>query len=429
MSRPRLETLLFALLVAIAALLGATAAPPRANAGLTTKATNAANATNAQNAADERSAVIYPAQSIPLRFDHRRHLETTKLTCVFCHDHAATSRRSADLLLPDAARCDACHGTDHEHREQVSAGVGPAKDCGYCHDGYRATDGNAVARVVLPAPNLRFDHAIHYVAKIACSECHAGVERALTASVATRAMLPTMRTCLRCHSTSRAPPNKPAGGCDVCHVTVEGTRLQTAFATGQLFPPAWLNGAEHGPDFVLRHKDVAAADSAFCGNCHAEKECVDCHDGRVRPRQVHPNDWLNLHAMASRQNDPNCTSCHREQSFCITCHERAGVSMSGPFANTAEQGRFHPPRAIWTDPPRTAGHHAWEAERNISACVSCHTERDCATCHATAARGGRGGLSPHPAGFASDCRIAFAKNARPCLFCHAPADPALTECR
>jgi hypothetical protein len=103
--------------------------------------------------------------------------------------------------------------------------------------------------------------------------------------------------------------------------------------------------------------------------------------------------------------------------------------MSGPFSVTGAQGRFHPPRSVWTDPPRTAQHHAWEAERNISACVSCHTERDCAICHATAARGGRGGLSPHPAGFAADCRIALEKNARPCLFCHEPADPALAQCR
>jgi hypothetical protein len=377
-------------------------------------------------ARDEPSPVIFPAQAIPLHFDHRRHVEGEKLTCVFCHDRAATSRRAADRLLPDPARCDACHGTDHESLDAVRPGVGKASDCAFCHDGHQAEDGNRVARVVLPTPNLRFDHAAHTARGVACAECHAGVERAV---LATRADLPTMRTCLRCHSTTRAPPTKPEGGCDVCHIVAEGDRIVTTFAEGKLTPPAWLFGAEHGPDFILRHKNVAGDNSEFCSNCHSERECTDCHDGRVRPRKVHPNDWMSLHPIAARQNDPACTSCHREQSFCVSCHERVGITMSGPFAVTGSQGRFHPPRAIWTDPPRTAQHHAWEAERNISACVSCHTERDCAICHATAARGGSGGLSPHPAGFAGSCRTALEKNARPCLFCHEPADPALAQCR
>ena len=80
---------------------------------------------------------------------------------------------------------------------------------------------------------------------------------------------------------------------------------------------------------------VAANDSQFCANCHKEDFCVGCHDGRVRPRQVHPNDFLNMHAIAARQNSPTCTSCHHEQSFCLGCHQRSGVTMSGPLGNIA----------------------------------------------------------------------------------------------
>ena len=112
--------------------------------------------------------------------------------------------------------------------------------------------------------------------------------------------------------------------------------------------------------------------------------------------------------------------------------------MSGPFANLAERGRFHPAKSEWTDGPRTPRHHAWEAERNISACVSCHVERDCAICHASAAMGGRGsgfpagpgqGTDPHPIGFRSRCASALRQNARPCLVCHTPDDPNLLDCR
>jgi hypothetical protein len=111
--------------------------------------------------------------------------------------------------------------------------------------------------------------------------------------------------------------------------------------------------------------------------------------------------------------------------------------MSGPYGNFTSRGRFHPPKRSWTDGPRGAGHHAWEAQRNLQACVSCHVEKDCATCHATQAMGGRGtgfggpgqSTNPHPAGFRSTCSTALRKNARPCLVCHDPADPNLEDCR
>jgi hypothetical protein len=138
--------------------------------------------------------------------------------------------------------------------------------------------------------------------------------------------------------------------------------------------------------------------------------------------------------VAARQT--RCNSCHRAQSFCIECHQRSGVTLSGPHRNIRNRGRFHPPKSVWTDGPRSRRHHAWEAQRNLSACVGCHTERDCATCHATTEVGGRGSglttgkvVNPHPPGFLRRCRRALAQNARPCLVCHQPADPTLTRCR
>jgi hypothetical protein len=122
----------------------------------------------------------------------------------------------------------------------------------------------------------------------------------------------------------------------------------------------------------------------------------------------------------------------------LSCHQRAGVAASGPFQNFAERGRFHPPPEVWSSGPRSSRHHAWEAERNLNACISCHTERDCVACHATRGVGGPGGGlaagslrggDPHPAGFRSRCARALRQNARPCLVCHDPADPTLAECR
>jgi hypothetical protein len=145
-----------------------------------------------------------------------------------------------------------------------------------------------------------------------------------------------------------------------------------------------------------------------------------------------------MHAVAAREENPRCRSCHQEQSFCLPCHQRAGITQSGPYANFSERGRFHPPASIWTDGPRTSRHHAAEAARNLNACVSCHVERDCLICHSARSVGGLdGGLSaginrgvdPHPAGFRARCARPLRENPRACITCHEPADPKLAECR
>lgn len=381
------------------------------------------------------SSVIFPEQRITIRFNHERHVRGLGISCTTCHDRAKTSRNSGDRLLPAGTRCDGCHGSDHS--KPTAVGSDPNEliaECGFCHLGYRPGDGNRVQRLQLPPPNLKFNHALHVAGGATCQSCHGAVERL---ELATRDQLPRMRACVGCHREANAAPHAASGACTTCHLS-DGARVRTHFGTAALLPPQWLKDAQHGPDWLARHKEVAGQDSRFCGSCHSEKSCADCHDGRVRPRQVHPNDFLSMHAVSARQNSPRCTSCHQQQSFCLSCHQRAGVAASGPFQNFAERGRFHPPPEVWSTGPRSTRHHAWEAERNLNACISCHTERDCVACHATRGVGGPGGgLSagslrggdPHPPGFRSRCGRALRQNARPCLVCHDPADPTLAECR
>lgn len=381
------------------------------------------------------SPVIFPPQTITLRFNHKRHVKELGVSCTTCHLEAKTSRKSSDNLLPPPERCDGCHGSDHRDLGHVKATDGELKaQCGFCHLGYRASDGNRVQRLVLPKPNLRFDHSRHIKRNIKCAQCHGQVAEL---ELATRDQLPRMRGCFRCHQAPEPSRGEAKGDCRTCHLTEKrGSVLKTSFASGKLMPPRWLHDAGHGPDFIERHKRIAGADSQLCATCHQERFCTDCHDGRVRPRRVHPNDFLSMHPIAARQDNPRCASCHQQQDFCLKCHQRAGVSLTGPHFNVSERGRFHPPKRVWTDPPRSRNHHAWEAQKNINACVSCHIERDCTVCHATARVGGRGtgvgagqGVNPHPAGFRARCRRALRKNARPCLVCHDPADPALEACR
>ena len=373
------------------------------------------------------SSVIFPPQSITLRFNHKFHVQTQKLKCETCHKAVTTSESSQDILTPKPAVCDDCHGTDHNNLAAVAAGDDDLGKCNFCHVGYKDGDGNKVARLHIPRPNLVFNHKKHLTRNINCRQCHGEVQEL---ELATRDQLPRMRGCFGCHQMPDAASRGEAkSACETCHLkggTKEGGRMATLFADGQLKPPRWLHNAGHDPDFIQRHKMVAANDSQFCANCHKEDFCVACHDGRVRPRNIHPNDYLSMHPIEARQASQRCTSCHREQSFCLGCHQRLGVSMTGP-PGVKESGRFHPPKTEWSDPPRRPGHHSWEAMRNLNACVACHTERDCVICHG--GQGIGGGFNPHTNGFAGGCATQLRRNPRPCFVCHDPGSQVLAPCR
>ncbi|MBX3214060.1 MAG: cytochrome c family protein [Labilithrix sp.] len=373
------------------------------------------------------SAAIYPPQKLTIRFNHKLHVGGQKLTCKACHAGALTSRSVADVLTPKPNLCDDCHGSDHSDLSAVQAGDEASGKCGFCHVGYEEGHGNRVAKFYIPRPNLVFDHQKHAARNIQCQQCHGDVQEL---ELATRDQLPRMRGCFGCHQHPDAAARGDAkSACDTCHIKgggAEGGRLKTTFATGVMNPPRWMHNAQHAPDFIQRHKYVAANDSQFCANCHKEEYCTGCHDGRVRPRSIHPADYLNMHATEARLAMQKCTSCHREQSFCLGCHQRLGVSMSGPTA-VREAGRFHPPKQEWSDAPRRPGHHAFEAMRNLNACVSCHIERDCVICHG--GQGIGGGFNPHSGGFAGGCAAQLRRNPRPCYVCHEPGAFVLQRCQ
>jgi Cytochrome c7 and related cytochrome c len=373
------------------------------------------------------SDVIFPAQNLTLRFNHRFHVVDQKQKCTGCHKDAATSTSVQDHLTPKGNVCDDCHSVDHDNLDKVTGSDDAASKCAFCHVGYKDGDGNKVAAFRIPRANMVFNHKKHLDRNIACQQCHGAVQ---DLELATRDQLPRMRGCFNCHQMpDSAARGEAKSACDTCHVRnpiKEGGRMQTVFATGKLEPPRWLHNAAHTPDWIERHKGVAANDSQFCANCHKEEFCADCHDGRVRPRSIHPNDYISMHPIEARQAAQKCTSCHQEQSFCLQCHQRLGVSMSGP-SGVRDNGRFHPPKDVWSNAPRRPGHHAFEAQRNLNACVSCHVERDCVACHG--GQGIGGGFNPHKSGFAGGCGTQMRRNPRPCFVCHNPGDGVLAQCR
>jgi hypothetical protein len=163
--------------------------------------------------------------------------------------------------------------------------------------------------------------------------------------------------------------------------------------------------------------------------CHTENSCAQCHDSLTRPLAVHPNDYLSLHPVQARMDSTRCESCHRFQSFCAGCHERAGLGMDADPGLRARNVRVHPNYAEWVDilGPR---HHAIAASRDLEACIACHREESCMACHATAARRpGSRGTNPHLGGYAQGCRGLASKNDRACLKCHTLADLTAKGCK
>ena len=369
-----------------------------------------AMAASAAASAAERSPVIFPPQSIPLRFDHGQHL-SGGADCLTCHDRARKSTRASDWNLPAHPECEACHDLKKEK-------------CSTCHPGFDQTARAAPERIAFPTANLVFDHQVHVSKKVPCARCHEGVEHVQLASVQ---QLPKMVTCLGCHDGSTAPSS-----CTTCHLREPSGRLQLTFAQGPLRPISGNPfGVEHGPRFEFNHSALASTQRSTCLSCHAERECQKCHDGMSKPLPVHPNDWISLHPLQARGQMMRCESCHRFQSFCLACHQRSGVTNEAASVQPALTHKVHGDREVWTgldiQGQRVAmggGHHAFQAARDIRSCMSCHREETCLKCHAQSQPAdvlrtieGRA-ANPHPAGFAAACRRLASINDRACSRCH-----------
>lgn len=367
-----------------------------------------------------RSVVIYPAERITLRMNHRTEAHA-ELPCTRCHAEASASGVASDSLIPHEASCAPCHDDRRDRAIQTE------DTCGYCHVGFEppTTEG---ASGIVPAsgfatPNLRFSHRAHVSDGMACTDCH----DVSSTRLATRADLPTMRDCLRCHASpalglTDAPTPTAPSTCETCHLTDPDGVLTTRFAAGWMNPPRWMAGMHHDHEWLVRHRWVGADAGPLCAECHRESDCADCHDGRIRPLSVHPGDFLTTHPVMARRDEPRCSSCHTVAQFCTECHARLGISpIASPDVRAV--ARFHPPSAVWIRGPNL---HGVEATRSMTSCASCHAEDDCVTCHGAPGIGA--GVSPHPAGFVLHCRSALETNARACVTCHGDVEELAARC-
>ena len=130
-------------------------------------------------------------------------------------------------------------------------------------------------------------------------------------------------TCVSCHQvgatgTELAPP--PPGACHQCHVDKPERSLLHATPTDCSTCHAVVAAPEtHGATWLAWHGSEA---DRSCTTCHARRDCVDCHEGRLDPEHhVHDPGFLAIHGIEAAAG-ATCDSCH-SQSECLACHAGA----------------------------------------------------------------------------------------------------------
>lgn len=232
---------------------------------------------------DDRGRVALPAvlpRFRSLAFDHRRHERVSGAPCAACHD----LRQIDSGNPPGMPTCLPCHPGALDG------------DCGRCH----LHDGRGRLRTTLPR------------GKVLVPPAWMGTLAHVPGFDATHGPAARARrtVCARCHEDTF---------CQGCHL---GTAAESRF-----HPAGWTS--VHGP--ASRTSDLE------CETCHrAQDRCLGCHRlagaamdspeiGRGVPRgaSFHGPLWnadRTLHAREARRNLMSCVSCHAERD-CLSCHQ------------------------------------------------------------------------------------------------------------
>lgn len=205
-------------------------------------------------------------------------------------------------------------------------------------------------------------------------------------------------TCATCHARE---------SCETCHGVGRPTvasRLPTRRPGGPVgvrVTATAIVAVGHNPTFFDRHGTAAAIGMPQCSNCHAEKECIACHDGVEKPG-FHPLDFVMRHGADAFAERTECAACHSREAFCRDCHSSLSVAAQGRSGPS-----FHDAQPDWLLA------HGQAARRDLEACTTCHEERSCLRCH-SAKTGWR--VSPHGPDFDPD-HVAD-KSTQSCAICH-----------
>ena len=309
-------------------------------------------------------------RSKAIKFSHAFHVKDQGIACEDCHIAAKGSKQSPDNLLGNHESCKSCH------EEQLSG------NCGFCH-----VDPENIIGFQNPERDLIFSHELHTTKQgFKCETCHNGLD---SVTYATDKNMPSMTLCMTCHTDRKISMN-----CETCHQN---------FAA--LVPLDHLTG-----DFRKDHKKLTRLGvlDVSCATCHSENFCQDCHAGtelrrfgamrdlmvdpsprgstkdspkQLRLQQVHDLNYRFTHGIDAKARVLDCSSCHEQQTFCVTCHEVGGNITQQKI----KPDNHNEPGFKTIGKGSGGGRHAELARRDIEYCMSCHDvagkDPTCMMCH------------------------------------------------
>ncbi len=409
---------------------------------------------------ERRVSYVAPTAPRPsnLKFSHVQHAARRRATsdtsgsCDICH--ADPGAGWMQVHGPQPAQCVACHTQGRGQHLAL-----PDTACATCHVPLAQATTLSLARIrAFPRPPshdapgfmtatghgtlARHGSAGSAVAQ-SCATCHAR-DFCVTCHVdapevaAIQALAPDPRSLVLPHQLT-APPSHSAANFETMHGRLAGpnaascrtchTQESCITCHRGAAPSAVLAlyhaGAGRGPGartvaskptshlathWATQHGPVASASMRSCTTCHARAECLVCHKPDPGNRGgYHPAGYLTTHPADAYTRSSSCSDCHNTGQFCQTCHQQSGLTSHRALLGAA--GYHDGNRQFFLG-------HGQAARQALESCVSCHTERDCLTCHSVV--GGRG-FDPHGPGF--NPVEMLRRNPQLCITCHGRAIP------
>ena len=276
--------------------------------------------------------------------NHKFKVVDLGLTCDTCHTPSTTKPQL--MAFPTMDTCATCH------TDETDMSKGTDK-CTMCHTNADYSSTMPIDKVLMP--DIKFDHRPHADAKVDCQSCHKVFDKI---GVTGNEMLPTMNTCITCHTAKKVPNGTD---CATCHVNPNIQSTKPAYHTAE-----WIH--THGKGLSQ------ASIQGTCNTCHTVQsgnDCNSCHQREKPP--THNAGWtLGAHTIAARANPQSCATCHTQQQ-CLDCH-----TSQQPWTHNGIWGDTSIPGILGASTPQP-GH-----------CVVCHLDTatgkvaagsSCATCH------------------------------------------------
>jgi hypothetical protein len=278
-----------------------------------------------------------------------------------------------------------------------------------------------------------FEHRAHILKGINCVECHAGVD---TAGEGGSLHFPTDATCRGCH---QKPHDERS--CQGCHgepyvrQAVELARSQLRFTHSRHMLAAKGDCVHCHVEVTETRPDAVLPKMATCFGCHEHRDewalrnCDGCHVDLTAEttlpddHMVHEGDWIREHGTRAASARDLCATCHSERQ-CASCH---GV---GTVPGLPARLAFDDVRLPGLHRAGFAARHAEEARADPGLCTTCHTESSCIDCHTREnVAPGTTTRSPHPPGWLTTTGGDHGSQARmdpaSCAGCHGGAGEQL----